>query len=725
VASLTGDVTLRESATLASANVATPLLQNWLQAVDLLTTNPQSVSFYQPWLNTTETSVAPFLTVDSLLPPTLEVTAFSGDINTVGNLTLSPSAAGTVNFLADGSINGLQPTGVSNVIHGITADAWTSSTIDLSDADPAAIPGAYDPFAYESVVGTQAAAALTTGGTIRVTGSNTRISVALDFTFINNLFAESGSVEGNHGVLQTKLDLHADINGQPLHANDPSPVHLDAGSGDISGLTLFSPKAAQVVAGQDITDVALYVQNVNSNDVSVVSAGRDIVAYDAAAPLLVSAQAAGNALDFGSGPLAGDIQIAGPGTIEVLAGRNLNLGVGPNNADGTGVGLTSIGGQANPVLENLPGADIVALAGVGASAGLDASKLNFGNVPGETQPGFINLFLNPTTGGAEAQRYLPDLGTLLGLSTASDDDIWDAFQQLPQSRQHTLALDVFYLVLRDAGRDHNNPGATGDTNYAAGFAAIAALFPSSRTWQGDISLTSREIKTENGGDISLLAPGGALNVGLNVAGTQPVDQGVLTEDGGNINIFTDGDVNVGTSRIFTLNGGNEIIWSSNGSIDAGASSKTVQSAPPTRVLVDPQSGNVETDLAGLATGGGIGVLATRATSQVADVDLIAPRGTVNAGDAGIRASGNISIAAVQVLNAGNISAGGKTSGVPTSAVANVGALAAASSTAGAANNAAAQMAQQANHQAGPNAANDLPSIITVDVEGYGGGADAD
>ena len=717
VSSLSGDVTLREDATLSSASTASPVLYNWLQAVDLLSSTLPSTSYYQPWLNITETDVSPFLNVVGIMPPALNVTAFSGDINTVGNLTLSPSPVGTVNFLAGGSINGLQPTGVSDIINQVTAEAWTSSTINLSDANPAAIPGVTSPYAYESVVGTnQTAASLTSGGVITVGGVVEQ--VGLDLSAIDNLFAVSGSVEGSYGVLQTKLALHGELNGAPLHANDPNPVHLDAESGNISGLTLFSGKAAQVVAGQDVTDIALYVQNVNSDDVSVVSAGRDIVAYDAAAPLLIDAQSAGNVLDVGSGALAGDIQIAGPGTIEVLAGRNLNLGVGPGNADGTGAGLTSIGNQANPVLP-FGGADIVALAGVGASAGLQASQLDFTNI---AQNGFIDLFLNPATGGTEAQRYLPDLGTLLGLSSASAGDIWSAFQQLPETRQETLALDIFFLVLRDSGRDHNSGGAEG-TDYAGGFAAIAALFPSSQTWQGDITLTAREIKTENGGDISLLAPGGALNVGLNVAGTQPLDQGILTEDGGNINIFTNGDVNVGTSRIFTLNGGNEIIWSSNGGIDAGASSKTVQSAPPTRVLVDPQSGDVQTDLGGLATGGGIGVLATRQGTAAADVDLIAPRGTVNAGDAGIRASGNLSIAAVQVLNAGNITAGGKTSGVPTSAVANVGALAAASSTAGAANNAANQMAQAGNHQAGPSGADDLPSIITVEVEGYGGGAD--
>ena len=508
VTSLDGDVTLREEATLKSDATATPLLQNWLQSVDLLASNPISFSYYQPWLNITETSVTPFSTVDTILPGTIRAAAFSGDIDTVGNLILSPSPTGTVDLVAEGSINSLQPTGVSGVIDSsvngdVSNTAWSSTTIDLSDADPNAIPGIYSPYAYEVVVGTKPAAALTTGGTIK--GTNGNVKVSLDLSFINNLFAESGSTEGTYGVLQTKLKLHASPDNAPLHANDPAPVHIYANDGDISGLTLFSGKSARVVAGQDITDIALYLQNVNSTDVSLVDAGRDIVAYDANSPLRVAAQANGNVLDLNNGPLAGDIQIGGPGTLEVLAGRNLNLGVGPNNTDGTGVGISSIGNDRNPALP-FAGADIVAVAGVGGAAGLDASELNFTNA-GHT--GFTDLFLNPVTGSAEAATYLPDLGTLLGLpSGTTNDQIWTAFNQLSPERQDALAIDIFYLVLRDSGRDHTTTGSS----YAAGDAAIAALFPG-KQWQGDISLTSREIKTTNGGNISVLAPGGQLNVG--------------------------------------------------------------------------------------------------------------------------------------------------------------------------------------------------------------------
>ncbi|HEY0341840.1 MAG TPA: hypothetical protein VGC34_13615, partial [Steroidobacteraceae bacterium] len=408
VASLTGTVTLRTESS-PNSGAATPLLQVWLQNVDLLglSTSTKTIANFQPWVETTETSIVPFLTLDALQPASLEVTAFSGDINLVGNLTLSPSPKGTISLLAAGSLNGLQPDGTANNNSAVT---WSSSTIDLSDADPSAIPGFDSPYAYENEVGTNPAASKTTGGFIRINGVSTAVS--LGFGFINNLFAESGSTEGIYGVLQTKQELHASIDNAPLHASDPVPVRLYASSGDISGITLFAGKQSRVVAGQDITDIALYIQNDNPGDVSLVAAGRDIVAYNANAPLLVAAQAAGNILDFGQGALAGDIQIAGPGTLEVLAGRNLNLGDGPNNSDGTGVGISSMGNQGNPVLP-FAGADIVSAAGL-----TDTPQYN----------AFISEFLTPGT--ALGDRYLPELGMLLGTPDATEAAIQMAFDAL-------------------------------------------------------------------------------------------------------------------------------------------------------------------------------------------------------------------------------------------------------------------------------------------------------
>jgi filamentous hemagglutinin family protein len=694
VTSLNGSITLRESSTATGAQTASPILQNWLQSVQLLTSNPLSLSYYQPWIRINESSVEPFATAASLLPSTLLATAFSGDINLVGKLTLSPSPTGTIDLAATGSVNALQINGITTVNLN-KVNLWGTSTINLSDANPDSIPGIASPYAYQTVAGTVAGNADSTQN---------------DFlSFIDSLFSETGSTQGTADVLQNKQALHGT---SLLHAADPNPVHLYAGNGNISGLTLFSGKAARVVAGQDITDVALYIQNDNASNVSVVSAGRDIIAYDPNSPLRVAAQSSGNAINYGNAAMAGDIQISGPGTLEVLAGRNLDLGIGPNNTDGTGVGITSIGNARNP---NLPdsGAGLFVGAGIGISSGLAGSKLGFAT--------FIDQFLNPAGAGTEAARYLPDLGTLLGLSSnTADAQIWTAFNQLSTEEQNSLALDIFYLVLRDTGRDHNNPNSPGYHNYKAGDAAIAALFPGTN-WQGDISLTSREIKTKSGGDINIFAPGGQLTVGLPGNNTPAADQGILTEAGGNISIFTRQNVNVGISRIFTLRGGNEIIWSSLGNIAAGASSKTVLSAPPTRVLIDPQSGDVQTDLAGLATGGGIGVLASVSGVAPGDVDLIAPAGTIDAGDAGIRATGNFNAAATQVLNTGNIQAGGASTGTPSVAAPSLAGLTAASNTQGAASSAADQVAKQ--NRGDSASGNEIPSIITVEVLGYGGGDD--
>ncbi len=702
VSSLTGTITLKDNADIDSSGNSPGSLASWYQNV-LLFNSFSFASQSQPWLRLAETPITlpVFSTVDALMPATLRATAFSGDLNVVGRVTLSPSPTGTLELMAAGSINGLQPNGLDSATQNYQ---WGTSQINLSDADPNRIPSVTSPLSLFYVAGNAISQ--------RSAWSNPGIDVINGvFANINDLFNESGSDEGVFGVLQTQEALNAP---GLLHADDPEPVRLYALAGDISGVTLFSAKSTRVVAGQDITDIALYLQNVAASDVSVVSAGRNIIAYDPNSQLRTTAQTGNNELlltQFGS-PAAGDIQINGPGTLEVLAGRNLDLGVGPNNDDGTGVGITSIGNARNP---NLPfaGADIIAAAGIGGSAGLDQSALNFST--------FITEFLDPTTGNVYAPRYLPQVAALLGLQTGSDlSQIWSTFEQLPSEQQDRVALDIFYLVLRDTGRDHNAASSPGFGNYNAGFAAIAALFPETIPWQGDITLTSREIKTASGGDISLFAPGGQLLVGVDLSGNQPVDQGILTEDGGNISMFTRDSVIVGTSRIFTLRGGNVIIWSSKGDIAAGASSKTVQSAPPTRVLVDPQSGEVKTDLAGLATGGGIGVLTTVAGVAPGDVDLVAPVGSIDAGDAGIRVSGNINLAALQVLNVGNIQVQGASAGVPVLTVSlNTSGLQAANASVAATTTGAGDVNGQAHGSSVTQ--EELPSLISVEVLGYGGG----
>lgn len=728
IASLSGNVSLRSDS--PSGSLAT-WFQNvlWYDSGYRRTASSQT----QPWLRLVEDSPVLFAMVYGLMPPTLRATAFSGSVNLVGNITLTPAPVGTIDLLAAQSINGVQPYSLAQPNQIWNPDSnpheWISSLINLSDANPSRMPGIASP-----------------GGAALTAAPNTQTDDGAVLTGITALFAESGATNGPNVVVQTQQALHGaspDYSSpRPLHADDSVPVHLYAENGNISGLTMYSGKSARIMAGNDITDIALYVQNVAAGDVSIVAAGRDLIAYDPSSSLRQVAQAPGNGLEFAQGtlqpgspsPTAGDIQIGGPGTLEVLAGRNLDLGSGsPVAGDGTAVGITSIGNVRNPLLP-FAGADIVAVAGIGPSIGLAVSKLNYAD--------FITQFLNPATAGDNAARYLPDLGRVLGLDPTKSDNgqIWAEFTSLPEQTgaekeaKDRLVLDVFYAVLRDAGRDHNNPASPGFKNYDAGNAAIKALFPGSRLsadqttspspWSGSLLMATRETATFQGGDISVLVPGGDLTVGR-PADPQKPDQGILTEHGGNISLFTAGSVNVGTSRIFTLRGGSEIIWATFGNIAAGSGSKTVHAAPPTRVLIDPQSADVKNDLAGLATGSGIGVLATLSGVQPGDVDLVAPVGTIDAGDAGIRASGNLNIAARVILNASNIQVGGSSAGTPPPpAPPNLAPLTAASNASAVASSAASDVAKQETASTQTQLA-EVPSIIIVEVLGYGGEDDSD
>jgi hypothetical protein len=93
------------------------------------------------------------------------------------------------------------------------------------------------------------------------------------------------------------------------------------------------------------------------------------------------------------------------------------------------------------------------------------------------------------------------------------------------------------------------------------------------------------------------------------------------------------------------------------------------------------NGTVALNFGGAAVGSGIRTIQTDPNAAAGNVDLIAPVGTVNAGDAGIGAAGNINIAARSVIGASNINFGGTATGVP-AAISSIGAsLAGASSSA--------------------------------------------
>lgn len=789
VSSLTGNLTFRSSG--PDGN----LLARWydLQAAPNART---STSYNRPWLRLTEFNAsgiaANFNTAATLMPGTLRATTFSADITLAGNLLLSPAAKGTIELAAAGSINALAKQSNKGSVN-----QWVSSRIILSDTNPNALPGVGNPLSLSIPIPDRRGSA---------TGAGWQNSPSAGLLgALDRLFDEKETLSGQSAVLQTKQALHAP---GLLHAEDTRPAYLYAESGDISGLTFFSAKTSRIAAGTDLGDVALYIQNNRATDETRVSAGRDITLYAPNSPLRTQAST-GNNQPVGL-PLSGDIQVGGPGLLSVVAGRNLDLGAGRQRdfAGDVGTGISTIGNARNPSLPQT-GAAISVAAGLGNPASLESrrSLLDY--------TGFVAQTINPGTAGTLADRYLPELRRLLGLpEKTSNAEVWQSFVAKNSADQDRLVLNLFYIALRDSGRDRNdtkpeNPYAT---TYHAGYAAVATFLSQNlnfadfiakylnpnttgnlatrylpdlaaamglaaagpaQIWEqfnqkdpatqsklaavvfgklmrngsvdtetrnaaegainavfndhpvkgtGDIALSSREIRTRSGGDIALLAPAGGVSLGFDLSASK-APPGIITEAGGGISIYSKRNVEVGVSRIFTLRGGNEIIWSTLGNIAAGSSAKTVQTAPPTRVLIDPQSGDVKTDLAGLATGGGIGVLASVKGIPPGDVDLIAPVGAIDAGDAGIRSTGNLNVAARVVINASNIQVGGTQAGTPPPvAPPNIAPLAGASNASAAASTAASDVAKQG---AAPAPTATLPSLVTVEVLGYGGGEEED
>jgi filamentous hemagglutinin len=473
------------------------------------------------------------------------------------------------------------------------------------------------------------------------------------------------------------------------HSGDLTPALLVAGR-DIQGndYPLSIPKATDIIAGRDIVNLAFLGQNLNPNDVTLISAGRDYV----------------DTLSSGNG---GKVLVGGPGSLDILAGRNLDLGLSQ--------GVITSGNLYNPNLPTSQGANVTMMAGLGKNP--DYS-------------GFLNNIVAPDAGNqAQLVSFVEGLNNESGLTFAQAET---QFNGLDTSLQWNFLNQIFFHELQLSGQEANMVG------YGRGYAAIDALFPNSRTavasgpspYAGDVSLTFSQVYTQSGGNISIFAPGGGLNVGLavppvsltNSNNKQAYQLGIVAQGAGDVNIYTKNDVIVNSSRIFTLGGGNILIWSDERNIDAGRGAKSSTSAPPPVVVVDT-NGNILLDFQGAVSGSGIRTIQANPNVGAGNVELVAPAGTINAGDAGIGAAGNITLAALHVLGVDNIQYGGQAVGVPP-LVSNIGVtLAGVSNVANSATNNAQSSVEDAARRAESAAPLAQAAISWLDVFVTGLGAE--
>jgi filamentous hemagglutinin family protein len=516
-------------------------------------------------------------------------------------------------------------------------------------------------------------------------------------------------------------------------AGGGSFVNAGATGGQI---TLMPNAPAEIYAGLDIRDLPFYGENFNANDITSIIAGRDID-YN---------------VEGNQRPAA--IELAGPGTLDVEAGRNIDFQTQrvPGSTAAPETGIRTIGNAidtaASPDGVNFaPGSTFPFDFGNPylPFGGASVSVL-FGVAPGMDQAAFIDQYVNPANAATTAPASQAALIAFVSKYEAQEkaqggdaatvpqtaDQAWSIFQTLPDAQQKLLTEQVFDNILDTTGKDFNNPASPFFQQYSRGYQAINTLFPASLGYTangtgssnganqpvntGDFDMRNSTVQTQQGGNISMFGPGGRILVGSSVASpaTNPASEGILTLENGSINTFTDGDVLVAQSRVMTEQGGNVVMWSSNGDLDAGKGAKTSVSAPPPLYACDIDF-ICSADIKGFVSGAGIATLQSLPDVPVGDANLIAPRGTVDAGAAGIRVSGNINIAALEVDNAANIDVQGKATGLPGVAQVNIGDLTNASAVA----SQAVMAAQDVVHQQQAAARQALPSIFTVRVLGFG------
>jgi filamentous hemagglutinin len=519
---------------------------------------------------------------------------------------------------------------------------------------------------------------------------------------------------------------------------------------------------SRVRAGVDIVNQNLTLQNLTPDDVSVVRT------------------------DTGDFRASGQFEIKGPGRLLLQAGRNIDLAKLTDGLRATGnlnaaqlltsdsarltvvagvkgnIDLTKMDGvYAEVVALNSASADIIDLyrqlgteidpavvlgaADVNALAQRNTAYARFTKLDKNAPRALAayqkslkdgKLPLGPTADSLAATELYKLLNTEASVQKLKSVDSIAALAALPGGAAYGAYVDLdkrypglFADYVQRRGKGATPTGVTPIVFSNALAEVIAQAVPAGAVTGGNITSFDTVIKTEGGSDIDLWAPGGDITVGLT---TPPKDKtiGVVTLAGGAIRSVLSGDFNINQGKTITGQGGDILLFSTAGSIDAGRGAKTSLSTPPPvrKPKLNSEGQQIGVELVSLAALQGSGIqtltsdpdgLGPKETPKPGSIYLFAPAGAIDAGEAGIRSSGNIVLNAQTVLNASNISVAGSSAGVPVVAV---GSIASALASGGGNNNTKpGEDAAKAAEKARAAAAEGLqkPTILTVEVLGFG------
>ncbi len=687
----------------------------------------------------------------NVLPATLDFTSFGGNIalgEKRGSL-LYPGATGQLSMLAAGTL--------------------VSRTIALDDADPSVLPGLFSAYrqnpdnTFQPLFGRQfgfslpSVLPLTNDSARRLyhnsspthlnDGLPARIAVGGDLIDLTLYTPKATRVSAGRDIIDMIFV------GQNVNASDVT--RISAGR----DITATSSVATQgTAAGRRIVNGNLFV--IGGPGTMFVEAGRNMGPFLNSATLPALVAGSGGSLvgdPFFREDYAGGILAVGNDYNPWLAPQSADLyvffGVAPG-ADFAALRETYV----NPANSGALNGDL-----------FEQTVDDFGNrTPDRSRPIYSPILIEWMQ-----EQQAAALLAAFGTTDVTATQAYQVFTALPDLVQRRFLLDKVYFNELAApaqpdgdsylqyGRGYLavetlfNPalGYTQSLQRDANGAYVidpetgfpARLEDAIEVSTGNLDLRLAAIETTRNSNITLLGPGGDAILGsvvrtsaqaarlayqpelLGLRGevsrplpgssqTLPVldiplgYEGMLTLRGGGINSFTDGDLRLNQSRLFTQQSGDIIAWSSNGDLNAGQGPKSGGSVPPIVLRFNPNGGS-EVDAAGGVVGAGIAGFAgllrlnpltgafefidatndpdsAAAFAQLAGQDedveavvngktyrrdrpsitLVAPAGEIDAGDAGVRAAGDIFVAAESFANTDSLSSEGTISGVATASV---------------------------------------------------------
>lgn len=388
--------------------------------------------------------------------------------------------------------------------------------------------------------------------------------------------------------------------GSALQLDNLDPVSIDI-SGDMKNLTLITTKATEIKVGGDMVNVNFSGQNLHANDITSIDVGGQIY-YPSPytfiyLPSSIPSIPAGDLPpSMGNGWESIFRLMVDP---QVIASLNIPADITPSE-------LVEFAASSSAYIFYHTYDSATATDNPGFVYNSATGRFGY---RGPMTQSILNAFIQPITvlvygkdglpqtvtstdavTGATVTRFVTD--TIGWAPTSSITALFQASQGAPDPTNPQYGLRVggpgvfdvhagsislgnSYGILSEGVMDvqgFGTPGSGTDRyNNLAPITDVGATL--NVTVDGDLDMLTSTIASMGGGDMNVVSTGGSMNLGSQELFGNPTRQigfGLYSTGQGSVKVIANGDININGSRIAAYDGGDIYIKSLNGNVNAGA-----------------------------------------------------------------------------------------------------------------------------------------------------------